>query len=366
MQLRPSSLRLSSPLALAGLACALVATSCSDESTPGWWKSLTGSQSSAKEAPAKPAATTAQENDARNELLDYMIFTVGEKVNHLATQPEWTEEVRGMRSRLEDYYNKLEEKGADLPLRVRLSIFLADSARNLRAYAKASEGYQTALKNWENLPADIRTSITGRRLRSAIANGTASCLLMQNKAAAAQPYYETALKIDEEIFNELAPDQGQPLPLNPGPELERAAEDVLSSYRCLAECLQYADDPEEARETFQRGHTLATRMKHLKGGMSIQYIRLLSALGNLESRCGQLRQAQAAWTLAANLAQRLRQATSSRSLQAQAQRYLRELEPSIKSVNKKLKEEAAAAAAAPAAPDAPAAAPAAPEEAPAS
>ena len=273
-------------------------------------------------------------------MLDYMIYSVGNLVRQQASSPQWREEVRDMRNRIETYYNSLVQSGADMTSRVKLGLFLADTTRDLTAYDKALEIYATTLKDWESLPEAERNSVEGRRIRSSIANGMGSCYLATRKAADALPYYEKALEMDEALFNELAPANDEPLPAddNISADLARAAEDVLSSYRCLGECQFSADDPEEARDTYKRGQELVVRMKNLKPGMSIQYIRLLTALGNLESSCGQIRQAYAAWMNAANVAQRLRQVAPSPAVQAQTVRYLRELEGSIKSVGKQLEE----------------------------
>lgn len=282
------------------------------------------------------AADTAQK-----AMLDYMIYSVGDHVRRQAGNAAWREEVRDMRGRLEAYYASLEQSGAPLIERVKLSLFLADITRDLSAYAKAIEGYESTLKLWESLPEQERTSIAGRRMRSTISNGIGSCLLAQKKAEAALPYYEKSMEMDESLYRELAPANEEHLPAgdNISPDLLRAAEDVLSSYRCLAECQYAAEDPEEARDTFKKGREIAIRMRNLKPGMSIQYIRMLTSLGNLESACHSPRAAYAAWVEAIQLAQRLHKVAPTTAVQAQVARYIRELEPLIKSVGKELQEE---------------------------
>lgn len=342
-----SALQLGSrSLALLGMACALGLSSCSDENTPSWWKNLVGGSGSApaEEVKAEEPVAEPEQGITAEEVLAYMIYDVGNAVRQQASSPMWREQVRDMRNKLEEYYDVRVKNGSDPVERVRLGLFLADTTRDLTAYDKALDEYSAVLAECEKLTEEQINSVDLRRLRSAIENGIGSCYFAQRKAAAAMPHYEKALKIDLEIFNELAPENDAPLPTGNAlhPSLAKAAEEVLASYRCLGECQFMADDPEEARDTFKQGQDLVVRMKHLAPPMSIQYIRLLTSLGNLESSCGQLRQAYAAWMNAANIAQRLRQVAPSPAVQAQAARYMQELEPSIKTIGKQLQEAQAA------------------------
>lgn len=326
-----------------GIICALGMASCKDNGAERWdgKKDAPQGQTQPAEPANTPTASASNSYPGQQELLDYMIFSVGDMVRRQAGTAIWRDEVREMHNKLEDYYNFLEEKGQDLTTRIKLGLFLADSARDLSAYQKASELYERTLKNWESQPEDVRSTVASRRMRSSIANGMGSCYLMQRKATEALPYYEKALEIDMSLFNELAPADNAPLPTGDAlsPDLAQAAEDILSSYRCLGECQLFAEDPEEARDTFKKGQELINRMKNLTPAVSMQFVRLLSSLGNLESSCGQLRQAQQAWVVAASIAQKLLQAAPSLAIQAQAARYYRELGGSIKSVAKELQQE---------------------------
>lgn len=334
-------------LAAMGIICALSTASCKDSGAERWdgKKDAPQGQTQAAEQASAPAALPEAGYPKQKELLDYMIFSVGEMVRRQAGNAAWRDEVRDMYNKLEDYYNFLEEKGQDIETRIKLGLFLADSARDLSAYQKAVELYEHTLKNWESQPEETRGTVASRRLRSSIANGMGSCYLMQRKATEAMPFYEKALEIDLGLFNELAPENNAPLPTgaNLSPDLAQAAEDILSSYRCLGECQLFAEDPEEARDTFKKGQELINRMKNLTPGISMQLVRLLSSLGNLESSCGQLRQAQQAWVGAATIAQKLLQAAPSLAIQAQAARYYRELSASIKSIAKDLQQESQSA-----------------------
>lgn len=351
MQQHTAPLFGSRSFALLGLVCALGLSSCSDENTPGWWKKLTSGSSAETAQPAEAASKDAAASEeaaiTKDEVLSYMIYNVGNTVRQQASSPLWRAEVRDMRNVLESYYNAHVKNGSNLVESVRLGLFLADTTRDLTAYDKAIEEYTAVLANCEKLTEEQINSVDLRRLRSAIENGLGSCYLAQRKPREAQPHYENALEIDQSIFAELAPADDAPLPTGEAltPNLAKAAEDLLSSIRCLGECQFMAEDPEEARDTFKRGQDLVVRMKNLAPPMSIQYIRLLTDLGNLESSCGQMRQAYAAWMNAASIAQRLRQVAPTPAIQAQAARFLRELEPSIKSVGKQLQDAQAAEAA---------------------
>lgn len=330
-----------SAVAAIGLISSLGLNSCNDDGSP-----RTPETAKAPEIqPALPEAPAATASPEESALLDYMLYNVGNMVGKQAANPLWRDSVRDMRNQVESYYNSLKANQGNSIKTVRLGQLYADITLNLAAFDKAIDIYNSVLKDWEELPESDRTGIEGRRIRSAIANGTGSALLSRRRATEALPYYEKALEIDTEIFNELLPpDSNGVLPPGDGAskDLERAAEDLVSSYRCLGECQFIADDPEEARDTYKKGQELVTRMNNLRPSVTLQFIRLLSSMGNLESNVGETKRAFAAWSSAANLAQRLLRTAPSASVQAQVRNFLRELEPSIKSVGQKLKEASAA------------------------
>lgn len=334
-------------LALLGFACTLGLSSCKDACQSAGSQPSAGDQAASAQAPASVA-------DAQQaELLNYMIYSVGEHARRLAADPAWVEDVRDMRNRLEEYYNSIPQTPATLAERVKLGLFLAHATRDLRAFQRAISAYDSVLQLWQELPDADRTSPQGRRTRSDIENGKGMCLMALGKRADALPLYKKALDLDKARFEDLAPENNAPLPQGDdiSPDLVQAAEDVLSSYRCMGECQLLADDPESARDTYKKGTELAQRMKHLKPGMSIQYIRLLSSLGNLESSCGRKQQALAAWQQAAFYANQLQQAAPSPAVKAQAALFLRELAPSIKTLSRELQAEAAPQQEADAAPE---------------
>ncbi len=267
-----------------------------------------------------------------------MIFNVGDALRREAGQPMWRELVRDMRNQVETYYNALRTTNEDPERLVRIGLFLADGTRDLSAFQKAADIYTATLKDWEALPEEIRGGLSAQELRSFLLNGLGSCLMQQRKMTEALPYYEEALKLDQARYNSVSPGEGKPLPTadHLSPELENAAKDLLISYRCLAECQLFADDPEQARETLQAGQKLALSMQNLSAKISFEFVHLLSTLGNLESRVGQPRKALAAWAQAATIAEKLRVSSSSLAEQAQAIQLIRKLSPSIKTVQNQL------------------------------
>lgn len=324
-------------LVAAGMACVMGLVSCKDKEAD---KPEVNPVDEA--AVAKAAAA-----DRQKELLDYMIFRVGKLAGSEVGNPVWQEEVRDMRNMLEEYYNSLDESGADPKTCLKLGLMLADITSSMRVYEKAMKYYNDTLAKWEALPEADRRSVEGRRLRSSLANGMGSCFLAQGKATEALPHYEKALEIDEEVFHELAPEDLLPEgSVTIDPDLERAAEDVLSSYRCLGECQKAAEDPEEARDTYKKGQELAMRMNHLRPGASLQLIRLFSAQGDLENDCAKNREAAVAWSKAYELSKKLLEVAPQPSVRYKIVMNARNLEKSLKAISPKLREEMEAARAA--------------------
>lgn len=332
-----------------GLACALGMVSCkgkeenkASQEPENRLQATEPEQTPAAVEVAGPAAPAAVDTTEQKELLNYMIFNIGKLAGEQTSNPIWYEQVRDMRNKLEDYYNSLEARGDDPQMSIQLGLLLADITRSMKAFDKAIKLYGDTLAKWEKLPQEERDTLENRRVRSSIANGMGGCYLVQGKATDALPYYEKALEIDEAIFRELAPEGNGELPVGNAqisPDLERAAEDILSSYRCLGECQRWAEDPEEARDTYKKGQALAMRMNHLRPGASLQFIRLLSAQGDLENSCGQLQNAYVAWARALQLAQNLEKLGPAPSVLAKARQDQRRLVESLKAIAPRVRAE---------------------------
>lgn len=324
------------------LICSLGVISCKDKGAEQWKDSVSPDEQQQSAAEAK----TAQMNVEQKELLDYMIFHIGKRVGEQANNALWRNDVRDMRNQLENYYNTLNAQGGDQQVTMRLGLLLADITRSMASYEKALKLYSDTLAKWEQQPEADRQTIKGRRMRSSIANGMGTCYLMQNKATEALPYYEESLEIDKAIFDELAPAENASASAENGADLQKAAEDILSSYRCLGDCQFRADDPEEARDTYKKGLELVPRLKTVSVEVCFQLIRLYSAQGDLECSCGQIKNAAAAWQKAYQLnSQLLKQAEANRltSISVRAAQYAQKLEKSLKTIAPQLQEELKAA-----------------------
>ena len=339
---RFQSVRVASASVLS-LLCAAILSSCGDDNSTSSLYNKIKSEKTA--APAASAEASTGLSPQQNDLFRYLLFSVANDVRRQANQPLWMETVRDMRNKIEAYYEAEKAHRTSLSEEelVSLGLMLADTTRDLAAYEKAKGYYETAQKDWDALPQEVRNSVSGRRLSSAIANSMGYLCLVQRKTNEALPYYEKALEIDRALFEELAPANEGQLPTGEAlsADLAKAAEDALSSYRCLGDAQFFADDPELARDTYSKGQALATRMNNLTPAIALQYVRLLSALGNLENSVGNPKKALAAWVEAAKRADALRRMGPSISgkMQLQTIRYLRELEQSIKAVNNKLIQE---------------------------
>lgn len=305
-----------------------------------------------------PAVDPAAAKDA---LLEQMIFTIGKLAGERVADPELTEPVREMLALTENYYNTLP---AASPQKARLALRIADITLDLTAYAKADSAYDTAQADLNALPEAVRNIRELRRLQSSIYYGKAVSLFSRRQPTEALPWYEKALDSDLRIYQALAPADGEKLPEGSvEPELARAAKDVMSSYRCLGECQFWADDPEEARDTYNKGIDLAKALDKLSPEMSIEYIKLLANLGNLESRVGNKKEALNAWLQAVNFCQRLYASNRNAAIRLQTRRCFESLRPNILTVARELQDDQAAQVENQTLQDTPAAAPAAtPEE----
>lgn len=280
---------------------------------------------------ATPDQDTTALQQQEQQLLDYMIFQVGDKLRKEAGQAKWMETVRDMRNEVEKYYDKLRETQGNSERLVRMGLFLADAASNLGAHDKAQGIYEKVSKDLEALPDDVRATIPMRRVESLMESGRGYCLMQQRKMDEALPHYEKALQLDQERYHRLVPDDKDGLPKETSEDITQAAADLLASYRCLAECQLYADDPEQARDTLMTADKVAQRMKNFPADVTLEYAHLLSTMGNLEGRAGNQEKALVAWAKAAKIADAMSK-NGKLSDRAQAVDILKGLMPTIKKV----------------------------------
>ena len=298
----------------------------------------------AEAAPAPEAAPEAESKtdklaETRDALFNYAVYTLAQKVTSPERFPELNSAVKDMLEMLNNYYTELQQGEPSLE-RARLALQIAATTRDLGAYSKAYGEYETARKEVESLPADVQGTAEAQRMLSSCLNGMGVCLLAQNKATEALAQYEAAMAIDEAQYQTVAPKDGEELPegeVEAG--LSRAATDLLDSYRCMGDCQRAVDDPEEARTTYMKGQELVQRLKRLSSEMSIAYVKLLTALGNLDNSMGKSQEAMNAWIMAAKICQSLNASSPKLEVKSETKRCFDALLPAIQSVGQKLQAE---------------------------
>lgn len=292
----------------------------------------------AAETPAAEAAETPAPEQAapavspREALFNQAVYELARKVTNPALFPELTEEVKVMLEHMQAYYAELAAAPEATVERARLALQIADTLRDLNSYAKAAEAYDRALADVNALPEDVRNGDDGQRFCSNIENGIGSCLLMQRKAADALPHYEKALDIARKLYEPVAPAEGAEPQQYLTPAFEQKATDLMDAIRCLGECQRYAEDPEEARTTYKSGQELAVQIKVLPATTSISYIKLLTAMGDLENAEGNQKEALNMWVTAANLSKQLNNSSNRPEVKVATKRCFDGLIPAIQSV----------------------------------
>lgn len=283
----------------------------------------------APEATEAPVDTLAQ---AREALFQEMLFQLTGKVTDPAAFPELNEEVKVLLEQMETYYAELAKSSEGTMERTRLALQIASTLRDLNS-GKAFDAYTRAQGELNALPEALRNSAEAKRCESDLENGLGSCLLMQNKPAEALPHYEAALAIAQAQFDAVAPEEGtEPKEGEVAPELSQAATDLLDCIRCLGDCQRMADDPEEARATYMKGQELVTTLKVLSSSMSVSYVKLLTALGNLDNAAGRSKEALSAWVLGANICKQLNNSSPRLDVKAQTKHCYDALIPAIQAV----------------------------------
>ena len=300
---------------------------------------------SATAVPEAPAPDVDKLAGTRDALFNFAVYSLAAKVTNPGAFPELNSMVKDMLEMMRSYYAEM-QKGEPCEERARLAVQIANTTRDLGAYSKAQGEYENALKEIESLPEELRKTPDCQRLVSSCQNGKGVCLLAQNKAGEALPCYEAALAVDEALYQAVAPAEGEKLPEGEvNPALARAAADLLDSYRCLGDCHRAVDDPEEARTVYMKGQQLAQRLSRLAPNMSISYVKLLTALGNLDNAMGKPQEAMGAWVMAAKICQGLNGSSPKLEIKAETKRCFEALLPAIQSVGQKLQAEQQEAAA---------------------
>ncbi len=295
-------------------------------------------------APAAPEAAPLDAESARKAVYRQLMDNISPLVTDRAMVPEFNEPAKVYLESLQALYTALAAESPSVE-RVEIARRVAELTRNLGAYAKALDAYSHAVDDFESLPEAERQTVEGKRLHSSLLNGTGVCLLSVGKSAEAITYYEKALEVDIAVLRELGIAEGAELPQGSADaNISRAVADVLGSYRCLGECHAVTGDMEEARDIYKKGIAEMAALKNLdvNSGMGIAYVKLHGALGDLENRCGNEREALGSWVQAANLCNAIFTNSRTAAVKLQAKRFFDALRPLILDKSRQLQTAAAA------------------------
>lgn len=320
--------------ALTALACL---SSCDDEKDKAADKPA--EPQPAVQQPAEPQAPAATAAETQKALFEEALYALASKVTATDRYPELNSEVKNLLEKMDNHYEALCRENAPIQERARLALLIAQTTRDLGAFPKAQTAFERALADMEALPAADKETDAAKHDLSAAYNGMAFCLLAQEKTQEAQTWYEKELQLDEERLLALAPAEGEEIEGDVPEALSRAAADALDSYRCMGDCRRVAGDPEEAAETYKKGQEVVAKLKKLSPEMSIAYIKLLTATGNLFNSDGKTREAFSAWLLAAQICEKVNAASPRLDIKAETKRCHDALMPAIQAVVAKLKEE---------------------------
>ncbi len=295
-----------------------------------------------------PAASELSAEDAAAAAREAVYRQLLENIAPLVTAnvglPEFNEPAKIYLESLQRYDEALEGlapsmDGVDIAARV------AELTRNFGAHTKALEAAERALARFEALPEAERNTPEGMRRSSALYNSKGLCLLHLGRATDAIPCYEKALETDIAVLRQLGiGEESELVAGQPDANISRAVADVLGSYRCLGEAHVVAGDMEEARDIYKKGVETMTKLKHMdvNSGMGVAFVKLHGALGDLENRCGNDREALSSWLQAATLCQGIFNNSNRVIVKLQAKRFFDTLNPLITEKAQKLEKEAEA------------------------
>ncbi len=294
------------------------------------------------EAPAEVSPSAVE--TARDAVYHQLLENISPLVTEHAQVPEFNEPAKVYLETLSAFYNALAEQPVSME-RADIAFRMARLTLNLGAYAKAHDAFDRALDDFDALPEAERNTVEGKRLHSALLNGMGACLLRIGKAVDSIPFYEKALEMDIAVLRALGVAEGEALPEGePDANISRAAADVMGSYRCLGEAHVVSGDLEDARDIYKKGLACMEELKRLDANseMGIAYVKLRSALGDLENRCGNERGALLAWSQTAQDCKAIFTATRRADIKVQTKRFAEALLPLIREKSSKLQAEAEA------------------------
>lgn len=290
------------PVCLVLTGSVAMLTSCGDD--PGASKEPARQTAENQIKKAQETSNAAQKDALALTLrlfAERTIFDMGDMLRVYASSPEVQPSVRVLHELTENYLTALskaeEETPEEVLYRIRVECKLGDLRSDLGAYDRAAECYRHVHEVLQTLPEDMKKRTDVCRVQSAVYAGLSYLSIVKNDLARALEYADEALKIDFALSERLAPKDGGVA----DSQYEEVVADLMGSYKVKGDILVLRDDPEEAKDTYKKSVRLAERLKQGPPSMGRRQITVLSALGDVEKRMGNEKQAKAYWISAARI-----------------------------------------------------------------
>ncbi len=337
-------------LSVAALAVSILTPSlfvaCGGEDTEGK-DAAKSSDSTPAAAPAEAAATAVTpapvvEKLVPSETQDDLNLFLNNEVKDLIKKSANSAAVRDVATvlleKLENHYNAISSQPVD-KARVKLAVDIAEFQRQLTAWERSYTSYERALKDWEALEMKDKAEISVQRLKSSIYNGLAFTLLSRpssNPVLVAENrqkalgFFKEQLDSDLSIFNAIGPKEGDAVPAGSWSEdINTATNDLISSYRCVGDGFLLTDNNADAEAAYQEGVKIAQRVQKLSEQPTLQLIRILSALGDLQLKMNKEAEAVKSLTSAAQIAIQLNKQSGDARIKLETKQIVDRLAPII-------------------------------------
>ncbi len=289
---------------------------------------------------APPAVETAKNaaEETQEELNRYLNGEVMDLIIKSANSSAVRDVATVLLEKLENHYQAISEGPFDVA-RLELAVDIAECQRQLTAWERAYASYERALKDWEALAMKDKTEIRIQRLKSSIYNGLAFTLLARTSNASSNTdenrqtalnYFKEQLDSDLSIFNAVGPKEGDALPAGSwSDDINRATNDLISSYRCVGDGFLLTGNNEDALAAYLEGVKIAQRVQKLSEQPTLQLIRILSSLGDLQLKMDKEKEAVQSLTSAAQVAIQLNKQSSDTRVKMETKQIVDRLAPII-------------------------------------